>query len=129
MRSHNMIIRLRGFSVIEVTVGIVLLGMIVALSSQAIFSYQRTRNELIDRQALIWAASAQLERIAAGAALDSRPPGGFLPEGVSLYAEAEPGRGDWSGFTRVTVTATATVAGGKRLREQISRFIPAEDKP
>ncbi|MGQ9651144.1 MAG: type II secretion system protein [Phycisphaerae bacterium] len=121
--------RLRGFSFIEVTVGIVLLGLIVALSSQAIFSYQRTRNQLIDRQALIWAASAQLQRIAAGAALDSRPPDGFLSEGVSLHAEAKPGKGDWAGFTRVTVTATVTVAGGKELREQLSGFIPAEDKP
>jgi prepilin-type N-terminal cleavage/methylation domain-containing protein len=121
--------RLRGFSFIEVTVGIVLLGLIVALSSQAIFNYQKSRNQLVDRQVLLWAASAQLERIAAGAALDSLPPGGFLPEGVSLYAESQPGDGDWRGFTRITVTATLTAGGGKELREQISGFIPAEGKP
>ncbi len=129
MRGGNMTTRLRGFSFIEVTVGIVLLGLIVALSSQAIFNYQKSRNQLVDRQVLLWAASAQLERIAAGAALDSLPPGGFLPEGVSLHAESQPGEGDWRGLTRITVTARLTAGGGKELREQISGFIPAEGKP
>lgn len=129
MRGCNITSRLRGFTLIEMVAGIVLLGLIVALSSQAIFSYQRSRNQLIDRQALIWAASAQLERIAAGAALDSPPPGGLLQEGISLHAEAQPGEGDWKGFTRVTVTATVTAHGGKELREQISGFVLAEGKP
>ncbi len=120
---------IRGFAFVEAVVGIVLLGLIVALAAEAMFTYQKSRNQSVDRQAMLWAASGQLQRIAAGAAPDSPPPEEILPAGISLQTQTQAGEGQWKGFTRVTVTATAMSYGGKELREQIGGFVRTEGRP
>ena len=129
MRHGNVRTSLQGFAFIEMVVGITLLGLIVALAADAMFTYQQSRNQAVDRQAMIWAVSGQLQRIAAGAAPDSLPPEGMIPAGVSLQTQTQAGEGQWKGFTRVTVTATAMSYGGKELREQISGYVRMEARP
>jgi len=118
-----------GWTLIELVVGIALLALLAGLATDVVFEYRQSRNEMLQREMLVWAASAQWERIMAGAPADLPPPEGMLPEGVSLQAQTQPGEGQWKGLTRVTVTATATAWGGKELREQVSGFIPAGGKP
>ena len=117
-----------GWTLIELIVAIGLIAMIAGLATDVLFEYRQSRNEMLKREMLVWAASAQWERIIAGAPADLPPPEGALPEGVSLQARTQPGEGQWKGLTRVTVTATTTAWGGKELREQVSGFIPAGGK-
>ncbi|MBP9035823.1 MAG: type II secretion system protein [Pseudomonadales bacterium] len=118
-----------GWTLIELIVAIGLLGMIAALAADVVFSYRRSRNEVLNRQMLVWAASAQLDRIAAGASVGLPPPEGVLPEGVSFEVQTGDGEGRWKGLTRVTVTAKTVVSTGRELREQVSRFIVMEGRP
>ena len=104
MRRSNVRTGIRGSVFLEAVVGIVLLGLIVGLAAHAMFTYQKSRNQAIDRQAMLWAASGQLQRIAAGADAGSQPPEGMLPAGISLQTQTQAGEGQWKGFTRVTVT-------------------------
>lgn len=129
MRRSNVRTGIRGIAFIEAVVGIVLLGLVVALAAETMFTYQKSRNQAIDRQAMLWAASGQLQRIAAGAAPDSQPPEDMLPAGISLQTQTQAGEGQWQGFTRVTVTATAMSYGGEKLCEQVSGFIRMEGRP
>lgn len=117
-----------GWTLIELIVAIGLLALIAALAADVVFSYRRSRNEALTRQMLVWAASAQLERIAAGAAADLPPPEGVLPEGVSFEVKTGAGEGQWTGLTRVTVTAKTVAGKGRELREQVSRFMVMESK-
>jgi prepilin-type N-terminal cleavage/methylation domain-containing protein len=117
-----------GWTLIELVVAIGLMALLAGLATDVLFEYRQSRNEVLQREALAWAASAQWERIVAGAPADLPPPEGVLPEGVSLHAQTQPGEGQWKGLTRVTVTATATVWRGKELREQVSGFIPTGGK-
>jgi hypothetical protein len=129
MRHTNMRTGLRGSVFLEAVIGIVLLGLVVALAAEAMFTCQKSRNQSIDRQAILWAASGQLRRITAGAAPDSQPPDGMLPAGISLQTQTQAGAGQWQGFTRVTVTATTVSYGGEKLCEQVSGFVRMEGRP
>ncbi len=129
MRYHRRRTGRRGWTLIELTVAIGLLALIAVLAADVMLSYRQSRNEMLKRQMLVWAASAQLERIAAGAAADLPPPEGVLPEGVSLQVQTAVGEGQWKGLTRATVTATTVGNRGREIREQVSGFIPTEGKP
>ncbi len=129
MRRIHVKTGIRGSVLFEAVIGIVLLGLVIALAADAMFTYQKSRNQAIDRQAMLWAASGQLQRITAGAAPDSLPPEGMLPTGISLQTRTDAGEGQWQGFTRVTVTATAVSYGGQEFREQVSGFIRMEGRP
>jgi len=118
-----------GWTLIELIVAIGLIAMIAGLATDVLFEYRQSRNEVLKREMLVWAASAQWERIVAGAPADLPPPEGLLPEGVSLQTQSRPGEGRWTGLTQVTVTATTRAWGGKELREQVSGFIPAGGRP
>ncbi len=118
-----------GWTLIELVVAIGLMALVAGLATDVLFEYRQSRNEVLQREALAWAASAQWERIVAGAPADLPPPEGVLPEGVSLQAQTQPGEGQWKGLTRVTVTATVTIWRGKELREQVSGFVPTGGKP
>jgi hypothetical protein len=129
MRSHHNGLRVSGIVMVEVVVGIALMGLIAALAAGAFVDYRHARDACWWREAAMWAAAGQLQRIAAGAPLDSSPPAVALPEGISLQATREPGQGQWENFSRVTVAASKTVWGGRVIHEQISGFVRTEAKP
>lgn len=119
----------RGFNTIDVTVGLAILLMLSTLTTRAVLDYYRVRSEQHRRLAATWAAAGQLERYRAGAPLDSKPPDGLWSDYVTLRTDVQSGSGQWKGFRRVTVIATARMAGGREIHEQVSAFLPGEDNP
>jgi hypothetical protein len=115
--------RVPGFYTIELIVGFALLALITALGAKTYLDYRGVRDDCFRRQEAIWAASGQLQRIAAGAPLDSQPPETVLPDRMVLRTTSEPGRGEWAGFLRVTVEAGTVGRGGRQIRERISGYV------
>ena len=122
-------VRPRGFATTEIVVSIGLMAVMAGLAADWVRDYRHVRDQYFWRQAAAWAADAQLQRYRAGAALDSRPPAGLVPEEITFETILEPGRDQWRGFDRVTVVATAVVPGNKPVRERITGYLPAEVKP
>ena len=119
----------RGFFLLEVAASILLLGVMAGLTAVAVYRHGQTRMVYARTQRVAWAADAQLQRIQAGAGLESLPPPGVLAEKVTLVTTSEPGRGDWDGFTLVTVTATAPVKRGKVARARSRGYVRTEREP
>lgn len=120
---------LSGAVVMDVTVGVVLVTLIGALALRGMFDYQRLTADADWNRAVLWAAQAQLQRVQAGAALDSQPPEGLLAEEIVLRTSSRPGQGQWEGFQCVTVAAEALAPTGRRVRAQVSGYVPAEVQP
>ncbi|MEP0844316.1 MAG: hypothetical protein HRF43_16575 [Phycisphaerae bacterium] len=119
----------RGLLFSEVIVAVPILGMLVALAAAGVLSYQKSRHEATARQTAAWAAAAQLERIQAGAAPDSRPPAGVLSPDVELSVGTTPGKGAWEGFQLVTVSAGIVLNDKQKVAERISGYVRTEVKP
>jgi len=119
----------RGSIAVETGVGLSIILVLVLLTADTVFDYGRVRDECLWRQAAIWAASGQLQRIQSGASLESQPPAGILSDRISLKTVAEPGVGPWEGFRRVTVTATVSPAPRGQLHEKVCGYVRVEAKP
>ncbi len=113
---------------VEVLVAITLMGIIAALTADALFKFGRTGEEYRWRRAASWAAYAQLERLQAGAAQDSLPPPGVLPAEIRIETRTRPATGVWKDFQLVTVTATAAMPSGRTAHESCSGFV-RENQP
>ena len=113
----------RGIIGTEVVVGLGLLVVIAGLTAKGVFDYRRGNDIAIVRRAALWAAEGQLRRLNAGAALDSQPPAGVLPEYIRLQTRAEPASGQWAGFQRVTVTATAEPGWCAAVHERVVGYV------
>ena len=121
--------RRRGVLATDVVASIVLMGLIAALTAKGAIDYHHLRDHYTFRQAAAWAADAQWQRYRAGAAIDSPPPDGLIPETITLETTVEPGHGGWQGFRRVTVVATARLPTGQYVHEEVSGYLPGEIKP
>ena len=122
--SHD---RRRGIIAAEVVVSIALIALMAVLATDAVLDYHHARDRYLRRQAAAWAAAGQLQRYQVGAPIDTRPPDGLVPEGITLETVVEPARDRWHGFNRVTVIATADLrAGTKQVQEQVTGYVPAE---
>ncbi|HOW69590.1 MAG TPA: type II secretion system protein [Phycisphaerae bacterium] len=121
--------RRRGFNNIDVIVGLAILILLGTLTANAVLDYYRVRTEQHRRLAASWAAAGQLDRYRAGAPLDSKPPDGLWSNHVTLATRVQPATGQWEGFRQVTVVATARLAGGREIHEQVSGYLPQEGKP
>jgi len=119
--------RCRGWLMTEGVVGVTLLVVVMAMASGGIARYADTRDEYRWRQVALHAAEAQLERIRAGAAVDSRPPTTVLAPEIVLTVEVTPGTGEWAGFELVEVQATADLSPRRQYRELVKAYIPADD--
>jgi len=128
-RTRLPVAKRRAFITTEIVFSLFLIAGIAALAANVIFDYRQTSHHYLWRHAAIWAVDAQLQRYHAGAALDSQPPAGLIPEEITLKTTHQPGRGQWQGFNRVTVTASTALPSGKVIYEQVSTYIPAEAKP
>lgn len=113
----------------ETVISIALLAAIAGLATDAVLDYHQVRDQYLSRQAAVWVAESQLQRIRLGAPIDSRPPAELVPDTISLETRVEPGGGQWRGFNRVTVVATATLPTGRKITEQIAGYARAEAKP
>lgn len=123
----------RGLIFSEVVVGLPLLALVAALATGGILTYQKSRSEAMARQAAMWAAAAQMERIQAGAEPASPPPAGVLPADLIVNATSAPGQGQWQGFQFVTVTASVRLNDRRTVTERISGYVKpppaAADRP
>ena len=113
----------------EVIVAVVLIGMLAAVAAKALMDYHHLREQHVWRRAAGWAAAGQLQRVQAGAPLDSLPLPGVVPDEITLETHTEPGQGQWAEFSRVTVTATAAMPSGRSVREQVSGYVGGEVTP
>ncbi|UCD27538.1 MAG: type II secretion system protein [Planctomycetota bacterium] len=119
----------RGYMLAEILVSLWLITVLAALAGKALFDYYHARDHYLWRQAAILAADAQLQRYQAGAELDSQPSEGVMADNILLRTAVEPGRDQWQGFKRVTVTASVLVQNEEKVREQISGYVSAEVRP
>jgi hypothetical protein len=116
------------FITVEVTIAISLAGLMAGLAAMAVSDYRKALSADQTSRAVRWAAEAQLQRVQAGAALDSRPPAGMIRGDVVLRTTAVAGEGQWAGFQRVTVTAEAD-ARGRTVRAQTTGYVLTEERP
>jgi hypothetical protein len=116
----------RGILATEVMVSFSILAMLAILAVDICSGYRRTSDRYDWRRAAAWAAEAQWARYQAGAALDSSPPDGMLPEEIRLKTTARAGSGQWAGFQLVTVRATAKVSMGGEVTEQVGGYLREE---
>ncbi|NLX12805.1 MAG: type II secretion system protein [Phycisphaerales bacterium] len=126
-RTH--ITRRRAFLYVEVITSIMILGLLAMVVGSTVLQARRTRGHYYWRQAAAYAIEAQLQRYRAGAAIDSPPPDGLVPDEIDLRTNVEPGTGDWEGFTLVTVTATVHRPAMPDIHERLSGYIDTETRP
>ena len=126
-RTH--ITRRRAYLFVEVITSIMILGLLAMLVGSTVLQARRTRGHYYWRQTAAYAVEAQMQRYRAGAAIDSRPPDGLVPEEIDLHTAVEPGHGDWDGFNLITVTATVHRPPMRDIHEQLNGYIPAEAAP
>ncbi len=119
----------RGWFAVETLVSIALLTVLAAMATTAMTNYSRVRDRYVWQQAARWAASAQLQRIQAGAAWDTMPADGTVPEEVHLETIHRPGKGAWEGCELVTVTATVEMSRGQPIRELVHGYVGRRDQP
>ncbi len=119
----------RGYFYVEVITSIMILGLMTVLVGSAVLQARRTHSYYYWRQAAAYAAEAQMQRYRAGAAIDSRPPAGLIPDEIELQTAVKPGNGDWQGFTLVTVTATVYRPPMTDIHEQLSGYVTTETTP
>lgn len=113
----------------EIIVSIGLIMLLSFLALDAISGYRHSADDYFWRQSALYAADAQLERLRAGAPLDSLPPAELVPERITLTTKREPGAGAWEGFDRVTVIARVTLPTGKVAHEQAVSYLRREGQP
>lgn len=106
-----------------------LLMLTAILAAEAMFAYRRTHDRYVHQQAARWAAAGQLQRYQAGAAFDSLPPQGVIPESISLRTDVQSGQGQWLGFDLVTVTAEVNLPNGRQTAERIQGYVPGRGQP
>lgn len=119
----------RGILGSEVMVSLSILAMIAILAVDGVVRYRHAVNRYDCRRAAAWVAEAQWLRHRAGAPLDSLPPEGVVPEGITLATSARAGHGQWEGFQLVTVKVTAVVPSGGQVHEEVSGYLRSEGKP
>jgi hypothetical protein len=113
----------------EVSVTVAVLMMVAILAAEGIFAYRHTHDRSVYQQAARWAAAGHLQRLQAGADMDSLPPKEVLQDAITLKTEVEPGEGQWEGFDLVTVTAHVTLPTGKETSERIRGYVPRRAEP
>ena len=118
-----------GLIITEVLICIPIMALLASLGAISVMNYQRARHVSAARQMVAWAASAQLQRIQAGAAIDSLPPAGVIPADVELKTTSTPGQSQWQGFQLVSVSATMRLNAKENVSERISAYVAAEAKP
>lgn len=115
-----------GWILLETIVSLAILGMLIAGMTVAQEAAGRLNECYLLKQRCLAAAQAQLDSLAAtGDGLAQKDLQRLWP-GVKLKTQNQPGKGEWSGLTRVQVTASAT--GGKdrpaQIRVALSRYLP-----
>ncbi len=115
--------RRRALLSVEAVVGIAVIGFAALILADAVYDFQRARELSATRQAALWAADAQLRRCEAGVPPDVPMPEGMIDGRIRLDTDAMPGEGDWTGLTRVTVTATATLPWGGEVHESVQGYV------
>ena len=113
----------------EVLICIPIMGLLAGLGAVSMMNYQHARHVFAARQMAAWAASAQLQRLQAGAAIDSLPPAAVIPADVELKTTAIPGQGQWQNFQLVSVSATVHLNAKEKVSERISGYAATEAKP
>jgi hypothetical protein len=119
----------RGSSIVEVSITVALLMMLVMLAADGIFAYRHLHDRAIYQQAARWAAAGHLQRLQAGAPLDSLPPQEVLQEAITLTTSIERGEGQWKEFDLATVTARVILPNGKQASEEIRGYLPGRAEP
>ncbi len=114
----------RGFIVVELAGGIVIVLLVTAALLHVAIKYVEARDVVTTERSLRHAAQAQLERYRAGASIDSPLPEGVLPEDAKLTTHAEPGEGPWHGMTKVTVQASIAPRRGPVRSVTLAGYIP-----
>ena len=116
----------RGIALTDVIVSTALMALIVATATKGIADYYGVREHERWYRAAAWAAEAQLQRYQAGVPIDTPMPDGMFPPEVTVRTSVEPGQGQWQGFGRMTVTATATTVRGRTVRRQFRGYVRTE---
>jgi type II secretory pathway pseudopilin PulG len=115
-----------GWILLETIVSLAILGMLIAGMTVAQEAAARMNACHLARQRCLAAAQAQLDSLAAtGDGLAQEDLQRLWP-GVSVNVQTQPGKGDWSGLTRVEVAASTAIGKGRpaQIRVALSRYLP-----
>jgi len=127
--AYDKSMRRRGVLLIEAAVALAVLAIITALAVSATLNFAKVQSHYHHRMAAAWAADAQMQRLLAGATIDSEPPADFLPVGVTLTTSVEPGAGSWKDFELVTVSARIQPKHDQAIVETVKCYLPREVSP
>lgn len=121
--------RRRGWFLTDVMAGLAITMVIGVFFASFSLAYVRARSLHAIERALTAAALGQIERIRAGAAVESMPPAGVLPDGIALATSTAPGEGSWSGLMKVTVTASGQTPGGRPKTVTLAAYVREANAP
>ncbi len=121
--------RRTGFILLELAIALFVVTVLTGATAYTLMHFGKTRAHYAARQTAAWAADGQLQRLMAGAPLDSLPPDGTLSADVQLTTRHEPGAGSWSAMTLVCVQAHVTPKYAQPITEQACGYVPVEALP
>ena len=118
--------------IIEATCAMVLLALLLGFVAYLVIGQERLRDHMTAERRLQLAAEGQMERYRAGEPLPDGECHISTPHGIQLDVSCEPGQGDWSGLTRVTIMARTPVRHAKTASFRLVAYVcpsPATIRP
>jgi type II secretory pathway pseudopilin PulG len=114
---------------VELAIALFVVAVLAGATAYTLMHFAQTRAHYALRQTAAWAADGQLQRLMAGAPLDSLPPEGTISSGIELTIRHQGGDGVWSSMTLVCVQATVTPRHAKRVVEEACGYVTTELVP
>ncbi|HUU81902.1 MAG TPA: hypothetical protein VM243_00235 [Phycisphaerae bacterium] len=111
----------RGFILTEVVAGLVLTGALLAAMAGLVVAHHRASDHYLSHHQAQLAAESYVECVRAGCP----PP---ETEGVTYQVGVAAGQGEWTGLTRLTVTAVVQAKQGRTAGYTLTTYLP-EDTP
>ena len=114
--------RYRGFTFTELTVAMIVLGIILSCLAMSLRGFSEFNKYLLTKQHCIYAASAVLDSATAEAEKISAEDIQRLWPDVKIVTEATNGTGKWDGLKLLKVTAIGRMPR-KKIKVELSRYV------
>ncbi|MEW6251185.1 MAG: hypothetical protein AB1716_11095 [Planctomycetota bacterium] len=125
--------RARAIIHLEALASVGLTAILLAVFAAAVVQYAGVRREVDARRELVFAATAELDRIRAGLVTPepatAQPASAAQPGEVVLSTTYSPGEGPWAGLTRVCIVATRQMGARRELRVEVRGYVGPEERP
>ncbi len=112
----------KGMILLDALAALGLTGVLLAAMAALVISYDRAGDHYMSHHQAQLAAESYVEHVRAG--LPAIPD----TDRISYHVDRQPGEGDWSGLTRLSVTAEVKSRHRRAARYTVTTYLPG-DKP